>query len=304
MTAGKIARALGGAYRTGAWWRCHCPAHGSASASLALRDGDRGLIVHCWAGCQAPEVLAELGHRGLLDANAGDVIRPPDPAAARRRREAEVADRRRRLDLARDIWTSSWPADATSQIGRYFASRRIAVSAPPSIRLHGMFGPYGKHPGGQCRPQMVGLVEHVEHGAVGVHRTFLALDGSQKAVLDPVRICHGPIAGGAVRLAPAAETLMVGEGIETCLAAMQATAMPSWAALSTSGLVALVLPSIVRTVVILADNDANGAGERAAHAAAQRCLAEGRRVRIAIPHEPGTDMADVLADGEVSHVAA
>jgi len=29
---------------------------------------------------------------------------------------------------------------------------------------------------------------------------------------------------------------MVGEGIETCLAAMQATGNPAWAALSTSGL--------------------------------------------------------------------
>ena len=38
-------------------------------------------------------------------------------------------------------------------------------------------------------------------------------------------------------LAPAHETLLVGEGVETCLAAMQATAQPAWAALSTSGLI-------------------------------------------------------------------
>ena len=49
--------------------------------------------------------------------------------------------------------------------------------------------------------------------------------------------CSAAAAGGAVRLAPAAEKLMVGEGIETVLAAMQATGMPGWAALSTSGLV-------------------------------------------------------------------
>jgi putative DNA primase/helicase len=87
---------------------------------------------------------------------------------------------------------------------------------------------------------------------------------------------------------------MVAEGIETCLATMQASLMPGWAALSTSGLVALVLPAIVRTVIILADHDPSGAGERAALTAAQRWLGEGRRVRIAIPPEPGTDFADVL----------
>jgi putative DNA primase/helicase len=76
---------------------------------------------------------------------------------------------------------------------------------------------------------------------------------------------------------------------------MQATAQPAWAALSTSGLVALILPAIVRAVIILADHDANGAGERAARTAAQRWLAEGRRVRLAMPPEPDTDMADVLA---------
>jgi putative DNA primase/helicase len=70
---------------------------------------------------------------------------------------------------------------------------------------------------------------------------------------------------------------------------------PAWAALSTSGLVSLVLPLSVRTVIILADHDTNGAGERAARAAAQRWLTEGRRVRIAMPPEAGMDMADVLA---------
>ena len=75
---------------------------------------------------------------------------------------------------------------------------------------------------------------------------------------------------------------------------MQAAALPGWAALSTSGIVGLALPPIVREVIILADHDANGAGERAARAAAARWLAEGRRVRIALPPEPDSDFNDVL----------
>jgi phage/plasmid primase-like uncharacterized protein len=157
---------------------------------------------------------------------------------------------------------------------------------------------------------LVASVEHVEHGFVGVTRSFVAIDGSCKATLAPPRLFTGPVAGGAVRLAPAADTLMVGEGIETCLSAMQATEMPAWAALSTSGLARLVLPPGVRTVIILADNDANGAGERAAYAAADRWLGEGRRVRIAMPSEPDTDFNDVLMGRgrarieDVCHVAA
>ncbi len=76
---------------------------------------------------------------------------------------------------------------------------------------------------------------------------------------------------------------------------MQATALPAWAALSTSGMAVLALPPIVRTVIVLADHDASAAGERAARTAAARWLAEARRVRIAMPPVPGTDMADVLA---------
>ena len=58
---------------------------------------------------------------------------------------------------------------------------------------------------------------------------------------------------------------MVGEGIETCLAAMQATGHPTWAALSTSGLRSLDLPKDVRDVIVLADGD--DAGEAAARTA-------------------------------------
>jgi putative DNA primase/helicase len=47
-------------------------------------------------------------------------------------------------------------------------------------------------------------------------------------------------------------------------------------------------------VVICADNDANGVGQRAATDAAERFLAEGRRVRIALPPKSGLDFNDLL----------
>jgi hypothetical protein len=99
-----------------------------------------------------------------------------------------------------------------------------------------------------------------------------------------------------VRLADAHHgLLMVGEGIETCLSAMQATGHPAWAAFSTSGMKALDLPQYVRDVIVLADGDAGG--EAAACACAWRWKRQGRHVRIARPPQ-GMDFNDMLTRRE------
>jgi len=141
---------------------------------------------------------------------------------------------------------------------------------------------------------MIARVDGVDGELVAIHRTFLRPDGRGKADADPQKTMLGRVAGGAVRLAPPSELLLVGEGIETTLAGMQATGLPGWAALSTSGLVSLALPAIVREILILADNDANRAGERFAHNAARRWRAENRRVSIWTSPHVGTDANDLL----------
>jgi putative DNA primase/helicase len=105
------------------------------------------------------------------------------------------------------------------------------------------FHPGLKHASGGVWPAMVALVVHGETGeALAVHHTFLARDGHGKAPVDPPKMMLGPCRGGVVRLGGPGDVLMVGEGIETCLAAMQTTGKPAWAALSTSGLRSLDLP--------------------------------------------------------------
>jgi phage/plasmid primase-like uncharacterized protein len=141
---------------------------------------------------------------------------------------------------------------------------------------------------------MLARIDSINGELIGVHRTYLRPDGSGKAEIEPSKAMFGRAAGGAVRLAAAAETLLVGEGIETALSAMQATGISAWAALSAGGIEKLLLPPLVRQVIILADHDANGRGEQAARTAAQRWMAEGRLVRLAMPPVPGTDFNDVL----------
>jgi hypothetical protein len=59
-------------------WKARCPAHDDRRASLSIGDGDRGIVVHCHAGCSQADVLAELRRRGLYGAKPnGAADEPP-----------------------------------------------------------------------------------------------------------------------------------------------------------------------------------------------------------------------------------
>ena len=112
---------------------------------------------------------------------------------------------------------------------------------------------------------------------------YLDDEGSIKAEIEPSKKIFGSIKGGAVHLGEplANKWLVIGEGIETVLSAMQIYDLPAgWATLGTSGLEALVLPDQVKQVAIAVDNDLNGAGQKAAHETTERFIIEGRRVKL------------------------
>jgi hypothetical protein len=185
-------------------------------------------------------------------------------------------------------------------VTHYLAGRGIVLERwPTSLRWH----PRCPRPHGEPMPAMVALVEHVARGIVGIHRTYLTPDHRRHD-----RASLGAIGGGAVRfgMPRGGEWLAVGEGIESTAAAVVACGMPGWAALSEGGIRALMLPPEATHVLICADHDASGTGARAAHHAAARWLAEGRRVRIAMPAVVDTDLANVLIGADVMearHVA-
>ena len=92
----------------------------------------------------------------------------------------------------------------------------------------------------------------------------------------------------------AGEWVAVGEGLETTLSVAAACAMPAWAALSAGGVRSLVLPPEATHVIICADHDGSGVGERAAREAAARWLGEERHVKLALPPRAGLDFNDIL----------
>ena len=146
-------------------------------------------------------------------------------------------------------------------------------------------------------PALIAIVRNVAGEQIAIHRTYLAPDGSGKADVPKSRMMLGSVAGGAVRLSEIGTSVVVGlgEGLETCLSVTQACPdLPVWAALASGNLEQVVLPPEATRVVILADNDGEGAGLRAAQRAAEKFGAEGRRVWIAHPPDVGEDFNDLL----------
>jgi hypothetical protein len=293
MTAETVAKALGG-HRAGATWMARCPVHEDRRPSLSISAGKDGkVLVRCHAGCEQRDLIAALQERGLWQTTwrvLGIARNTRRPLA-----EEPGADALKRSAAALTIWQASRAVEGTP-VGTYLRSRGLDLPASPALRFHAGL----KHRSGDLWPAMVALVTNGATGSpIAVHRTFLARDGGGKAPVDPAKTMLGPCRGGVVRLGEPGAMLMVGEGIETCLAAMQATGNAAWAALSTSGLRSLELPRHVRDVIVLADGDEPG--EAAAQNCARRWKREGRRVRIARPPQ-GMDFNDLLKAPQSSFI--
>ena len=108
--------------------------------------------------------------------------------------------------------------------------------------------------------------------------------------------------GGAVKLWPAGAQLIIGEGIETVLAAATriphrgAPLRPAWSAVSSGALGSLPVVPGVERLIILVDHDLNGAGQAAAARCAERWSRAGRTVTQLKPKRPGTDFNDLIME--------
>ena len=189
-------------------------------------------------------------------------------------------DSARNLLYAAKIWYSSSSAQGTL-VEAYLQSRNIRIPPPENLR----FNPNLCHsPSKEELPAMVSAVRHgISGNLMGIHRTWLKRDGSGKADIKFNKMMLGPVDGGAVQLSSVAPEMIVAEGIETALSVMQATNVPTWAALSTSGLEGLILSPVAQKITIACDNDSNNAGLNAAEYAADKWTKEGREVSLAIP---------------------
>lgn len=263
-----------------------CPACGYNDA-FVIDEKDGRTLVYCHACGDTDAILGALRLRGLWCGEASPEWTPPPARSGNDERMA------RAKAFAVKTWRDTVPAGDATQTAIYLRTRIPGLTEiPPTIRHHiGL-----KHRDtGLTFPTMVSAVTvWPERTPRAIHRTFLRLDGAGKAGVSKPKQSLGPIAGGAVRLTEHGPVLAVTEGIETGLSVLSSTGIPTWAALSTGGMRALILPDDAREVLIAADNDAPGL--EAAGAAADRWEAEGRKVRIAVPPVAGMDFNDCLAE--------
>jgi phage/plasmid primase-like uncharacterized protein len=92
----------------------------------------------------------------------------------------------------------------------------------------------------------------------------------------------GHLLGNAVRIVPADQTLVLGEGIETMLSVREAApSLPVWAALSSGHLGAVLLPAGLQRLYIAIDRDP--AGQRAAERLTARASEVGVQVIVLEP---------------------
>lgn len=254
--------------------------------ALTLADGRDGrLLLNCKkSACAFPDLLAALG------LGPGD-YRSPDPAELARRAAEQEHDAQRKAILAAAIWREAQPIGGTPA-ETYLRGRGITCPLPDGLRFH----PSLRHPTGATFPAMVAAVEGA--GRPAIHRTFLDPTGNGKAPVDPSKMMLGACAGGAVRLAEGQGRLVVAEGIETALSlacGLLRGPVAIWAALSTSGMRTLNLPTVPGELVIAEDSDE--AGRTAADALAARAGAAGWRVFRLRPPAGCGDFNDYLRGG-------
>jgi putative DNA primase/helicase len=223
-----IVSKLGG-HRTSKGWMFRCPCHSDSTPSCSLRDDD-GLVT-CFANCPRDQVGQALDALGFPDDGTRTKV---DPKHRQLMIEGKIRG-------AQELWIESSFNEQT--VIQYFERRCIFLpKIPITIRCYSLNGIMA------CVQQLDGLVTAV-----------LCKEPYKKG------ITHGWKGSGAVRLGqPTNGELGLAEGLETALSATQLTGKPCWATLGADQLPKVAIPDGVRKVVIFADNDSNGVGQREA----------------------------------------
>lgn len=75
---------LEGVRKSGAGWNARCPSHEDRSPSLSIREGERGILLRCFAGCSFSAIVESLGLR------PSDLFHEPLSTPQRRQRATKA----------------------------------------------------------------------------------------------------------------------------------------------------------------------------------------------------------------------
>jgi putative DNA primase/helicase len=227
--------------------------------------------------------------------DAAGLRRNPPPLPVRSHMTPHTDPPAQPTQRVRDLLCTSCDPSDVLDVVRYLKSRHVwPLPRGCSLRAHVGVDYYEKDRRRIGRyPALVAPLVDFERALVTVHVTHL-LRGAKLTGHEPRKKLSGTSGrlGCAVRLVPAAPVLGIAEGIETALAATRLHNVPTWAALDAGLLAKFVPPQGTRHLVIFADNDANGVGQKAAQTLRSRMAIP---CEIRLPEETGTDWWDALA---------
>ena len=256
----RLVAALGGTW-SGTRAMCPCPAHADRTPSLSIRQGDRGILVKCFAGCDASDVLREISRFAKIPNTEiiGDrslAVRP-EPNVER-------------------LWSEG--IDTSGTLAAAYLKRRGISESFTDLRFHPRC-PKGPNPLTTFPPALLVAVRG-EAGVLAIQRIFLAPDATYTEKLMIGRPANGAWRGRALE----GGCLAIAEGFETAARFTMRTGIPCWASLGASRLPLIRLPEGLTDLIIAEDDDREGAA--AASRAVSAYAREGVAIRRMRPPRP------------------
>jgi hypothetical protein len=281
-----ITKVLGGDW-LGSYGVAPGPGHSPVDRSLKITahaTDPSDVVLHSFGGDDWRPIKDDLRRQGLLrewrpgavgeaigiaerDCRGG-ISAPPAPRRPEAPRSTDDSEARTRAGLR--IWHQATPIAGTLAEGYFREHRRLDITGLGDL--------------GHCLRWHVGIraivalmTDPVSNATVGIHRTFLDVDGAK---LERKMLGRQ----GVVRLSSNCEVTMglgITEGIEDGIAVLLSGWAPVWAATSAGGLIKFPILFGIEAVTIFADADA--AGMRAAQICRDRWLAAGHEAVIAAP---------------------
>lgn len=290
MDLQKLKDSLGGDI-SGRQLLCPGPGHSPRDRSLAVRlsaDAPDGLLVFSHAGDDWRTCRDYVRQRlGLPQCQVSDGQDRRVPASLQR-----TEDDLLRIGRATKIWNEA--DDPRGTIGeQYLASRLLGLPdniAGAVLRFHAACPWRDENTGNTIRvPALIAAFRSVDdHNITAVHRIALNCDGTKLG-----RRMLGIVHRSAVMLqAPRGDEIVIGEGIETCMAAMQLGFTPAWALGSVGAISFFPVLEGVKQLTVL--GEAGDASARAVQFCGRRWRRAGRRVRVVMPDDGNSDLNDEL----------